>query len=421
MDGLNMSRRIRRTPYTDRVEQAGVRGFSVVNHMLLPKAFQATVEQDYWHLREHVQLWDVSCQRQVQITGPDASALVQWMTPRNIARAKVGDCFYIPIIDAQGGMINDPVMLKLAEDRFWLSIADSDVLLYALGLALGRGWDVEVSEPDVSPLAIQGPKAEDLLAGLFGAHIRDIGFFKYGWIDFQGTKQLIARSGYSRQGGFEIYLDGGHLGSALWDAIWDAGQAHHITPGCPNLIERIEGGLLSYGNEFTRENNPFEIGHGKFCVIGPIGRFVRRIPLRWNNVGTAKFLLFLGSVCKLLILLYRAVLRLVRRSFRPQRDFAVLRPFLDREAVFPVSCPAIWPPESHLLCALKSACVQNVRWPRRHGRSIRLRRMLCRSVLPRLISPMFLVFRFSTVSNSSLRERPSRSSRVMARLSPGRA
>ena len=280
MDGLNMSRRIRRTPYTDRVEQAAVRGFSVVNHMLLPKAFQPTVEQDYWHLREHVQVWDVSCQRQVQIAGPDAAALVQWMTPRNIARAKVGDCFYIPIIDAQGRIINDPVMLKLAEDRFWLSIADSDVLLYAMGLALGRGWDVEVSEPDVSPLAVQGPKAEDLLAGLFGEHIRDIGFFKYGWIEFEGTQQLIARSGYSRQGGFEIYLNGGHLGSAFWDAIWQAGQAFNITPGCPNLIERIEGGLLSYGNEFTRENNPFEIGHGKFCVIDGSIDYIGRAALQ---------------------------------------------------------------------------------------------------------------------------------------------
>ncbi len=280
MDGLNMSRRIRRTPYTDRVEQAGVRGFSVVNHMLLPKAFQPTVEQDYWHLRKHVQIWDVSCQRQVQVTGPDASALVQWMTPRNIARANVGDCYYIPIIDGQGGMINDPVMLKLADDRFWLSIADSDVLLYAMGLALGRGWDVEICEPDVSPLAVQGPKAEALLALLFGEHIRDIGFFKFGWIDFQGTRQLIARSGYSRQGGFEIYLDGGHLGSALWDTIWEAGQTHNITPGCPNLIERIEGGLLSYGNEFTRENNPFEIGHGKFCMVDGSIDYIGRAALQ---------------------------------------------------------------------------------------------------------------------------------------------
>ena len=276
MDGLNMSRRIRRTPYTGKVEEAGVRGFSVVNHMLLPKAFGTTVEEDYWHLRKYVQIWDVSVQRQVQITGPDAAALVQWMTPRNISKAKVGDCFYIPIIDANGGMINDPVMLKLAEDQFWLSIADSDLLLYAMGLALGRGMDVEITEPDVNTLAIQGPKAEDLLASVFGNDIRNIGFFKYNWIEFQGTQQLMARSGYSRQGGFEIYLNGSHLGPELWDTIWEAGLPFNISAGCPNLIERIEGGLFSYGNEMTRENNPFEIGHGKFCVtdgsIDYIGR-----------------------------------------------------------------------------------------------------------------------------------------------------
>ena len=143
-DGLHMSRRIRRTPYTSKVEQAGVRGFSVVNHTLLPKAFQPSVEEDYWHLREHVQLWDVACQRQVQIQGPDAAKLVQWMTPRDINQALVGDCFYVPIIDADAGLINDPVMLKLAEDKFWLSIADSDVLLYAMGLALGRDMDVQI-------------------------------------------------------------------------------------------------------------------------------------------------------------------------------------------------------------------------------------------------------------------------------------
>jgi dimethylsulfoniopropionate demethylase len=280
MDGLNMSRRIRRTPYTDRVEQMGVRGFSVVNHMLLPKSFQASLEEDYWHLREHVQIWDVSCERQVQIKGPDAAALVQWMTPRDIGKARVGDCLYVPIIDANAGLINDPVMLKLSEDRFWLSIADSDVLLYAMGLALGRGLDVEVSEPDVSPLAIQGPKAEDLLAGLFGEHIREIGFFKYGWIEFQGTRQLIARSGYSRQGGFEVYLKGGHLGTALWDAIWQAGQAFNIAPGCPNLIERIEGGLFSYGSEMTRENNPLEIGLGKFCALDGSVDYIGRAALQ---------------------------------------------------------------------------------------------------------------------------------------------
>ncbi|MGI9391339.1 MAG: dimethylsulfoniopropionate demethylase [Boseongicola sp.] len=274
-----MSRRIRRTPFTERVEAAGVRGFSVVNHMLLPKAFARSIEEDYWHLRKHVQIWDVSCQRQVEINGPDAAQLIQWMTPRDIGSAGVGDCLYVPLVDESAGMINDPVLLKLAEDRYWLSIADSDVLLFAKGLALGAGLNVRVFEPDVSPLAIQGPKAEDLLVGLFGTHVRDIGFFKFDWIEFAGTRQLIARSGYSRQGGYEIYLDDSLLGGDLWDMIWAEGKKHSMSPGCPNLIERIEGGLLSYGNEMTHENNPLEIGLGKFCNLDGSVDYLGRVAL----------------------------------------------------------------------------------------------------------------------------------------------
>ena len=265
--GLNMSRRIRRTPYTDRVETVGVRGFSVVNHMLLPKAFERTVDEDFLHLREQVQIWDVSCQRQVEISGPDAAKLVQWMTPRNISRMKLGQCFYLPITDENGGMINDPVLLKLAEDHFWLSIADSDVMLWARGLALGRGLSVLVDEPDVSPLAVQGPKAADVLATIFGEGIRALGFFKYGFFEFEGTQQVIARTGYSRPGGYEVFLRGSHLGPALWDRIWEAGKPYGISPGCPNVPDRIEAGLLSYGNEFTRENNPLECGMEKYCTL----------------------------------------------------------------------------------------------------------------------------------------------------------
>lgn len=265
--GLNMSRRIRRTPYSDRVEKHGLSGFTVVNHMLLPKAFERTVEEDYWHLKEHVQLWDVSCQRQVEIRGPDAARLVQWMTPRSIVQAKIGQCLYLPLVDEDGGMINDPVLLKLAEDRFWLSIADSDVLLWAKGLARGASMDVTVEEPPVAPLAVQGPKSEDLMSALFGEEIRDLRFFRFGLFPFQGKQQVIARCGFSRGDGFEIYLDDPDLGPALWDTVWDAGQAFNIAPGCPNLIDRIEAGLLSYGNEMTRENNPFECGFAKYCRL----------------------------------------------------------------------------------------------------------------------------------------------------------
>jgi len=257
----------RRTPYTDRVEALGGRDFSVVNHMLLPKSFRQSPEEAYWHLREQVQIWDVSCQRQVDIRGPDAGRLAQWMTPRNLSQAAVGDCLYAPLTDASGGLVNDPIALKLADDRWWLSIADSDVLLWALGLATGARLNVGVEEPDVSPLAIQGPRAEALMAAVFGDAIRRLRFFQFARFDFMGSRQVIARSGYSRQGGFEIYLDDSRLGAPLWDALWEAGQAFQIAPGCPNLAERIEGGLLSYGNEMTRDTNPLECNLAAFCDL----------------------------------------------------------------------------------------------------------------------------------------------------------
>ena len=288
---LSMSRRIRRTPYTGRVESAGVRAFTVTNHMLLPKAYRRSVEDDYRHLREAVQMWDVSCQRQVQIEGPDAARLVQMMTPRNIGGARPGDCLYLPLVAPDGGIVNDPVMLKLAEDRYWLSIADSDVLLYALGLATGAGFEVEVSEPDVSPLAVQGPRAEDVMARLFGEEIRRIGFFRFGRFEFGGIEQVVARSGYSGQDGFEIYLRDAALGASLWNAVREAGRDFGIAPGCPNLIDRIEAGLLSYGNDMTRDDNPLELGMAKLCTLDGSIDFVGRAALvRIAETGVARII-----------------------------------------------------------------------------------------------------------------------------------
>lgn len=269
MSKLSVSRRQRSTPYTPRIEALGVTDYSIVNHTVLPKGFGRSVEEDYWHLREHVQLWDVSCQRQVELRGPDAALLTQRMTPRDLRNAKPGTCLYAPIIDNQARMLNDPIILKLADDHFWLSIADSDLLLWAKGLAVGSGLDVHIDEPDVSPLAVQGPRSDDLMANVFGDIVRQIGFFKFEKLDFQGRELVVARTGFSKQGGFEIYLDDSSLGLKLWDALWDAGQSLDVSPGCPNLIERVEAGLLSYGNEMTRENNPIECGLSSFCSFAP--------------------------------------------------------------------------------------------------------------------------------------------------------
>lgn len=264
---LAVSRRLRGTPYTPRVEALGVSDYSIVNHTVLPKGFGRTVEDDYWHLKSHVQLWDVSCQRQVELKGPDAAHLMQLMTPRDMQSAEIGQCLYLPLIDDQAGMLNDPVALKLAEDHYWLSIADSDVLLWAKGLAVGMRLNVAIQEPDVSPLAVQGPKSEQLMERVFGHEVNSIAFFRFKKLDFKGNAVVVARSGYSRQGGFEIYLHDSSLGLALWDALWEAGIDLNIRPGAPNLIERVEGGLLSYGNEFTRENNPLECGMDKYCSL----------------------------------------------------------------------------------------------------------------------------------------------------------
>ncbi|MEM6988378.1 MAG: dimethylsulfoniopropionate demethylase [Pseudomonadota bacterium] len=265
-NGLQMTRRIRRTPYTDRVEALGVSGFTVVNHTLLPKAFGHSVQDDYWHLREHVQLWDVGCQRQVEIQGPDATRLVQWMTPRDMRGVRVGQCVYTPLVDHKGLLVNDPITLKLAEDRYWLSIADSDVALYALGLARGAGLDAEVEEADIWPLAIQGPEAETVVSALFGNHLKDLGFFAFTTIELDGRPCVIARTGYSGQGGFEVYADPTQ-GQLAWDQLWEAGQAHAMRPGCPNLIDRIETGLISFGNDMTRDDSPLEAGLSRWCDL----------------------------------------------------------------------------------------------------------------------------------------------------------
>ncbi len=275
---LVLSRRLRQTPFEHRVFEQGAQAFTVYNHMILSSVY-ASPEEDYRHLCAHVQIWDVSVERQVEVTGRDALALVELVTPRDLSRCRVGQCMYAPLVDENGGIVNDPVIVRLAPDRFWISVADSDVLLWMKGIAYGKGMDVSIFEPEVSPLAVQGPRSYDLMSDLLGEQVRKMKFFRFIETEIAGTPVVLARSGWSGQGGYEIYLQDASKGLDLWDAIWTVGQQYDIRAGCPNLIDRLESGLLSYGSDICLDNNPLECGLSRFCDLDKPAEYMSRAAL----------------------------------------------------------------------------------------------------------------------------------------------
>ena len=278
------SRRIRSTSFSERVENHGVKAYTVYNHMLLPTFF-TTLEEEYHHLKEHVQLWDVSVQREIEISGKDAHQLVQLMTCRDLSKTKVGNCYYVPLIDSNGGMVNDPLIYKL-EDNIWrVCIADSDVLLYAKGIAAGKNLNVKIIEANIDTMAVQGPKSFKLMEEVFGNEITKLKFFKYSFYKFHNKKFLISRSGFSKQGGYEIHVDNIKAGLELYDHLFEIGKKYNIKPGAPNQAERIEGGLLSYGNDMLISDNPFECGFEKLVHLNSDVDFLGKNSLKkiWDK------------------------------------------------------------------------------------------------------------------------------------------
>ena len=261
------AKRLRSTPYTSRIEEQGLKAYTIYNHMLLPAAFDVSMEESYFHLKENVQVWDVAAERQVEISGEDAAELVQLMTCRNLSKSKDGRCYYCPIIDDNAGLINDPVVLRINKNKWWLSIADSDVILFAKGLAIGKNYNVNIIEPNVNIIAIQGPKSFPLMEKVFGKSITDLKFFGFDYFEFRGCKHLIARSGWSKQGGYEVYVQNTKSGLELYDYLFEIGKEFDVKPGCPHLIERIESALLSYGNDFDLNDNPLECGFDKYVNL----------------------------------------------------------------------------------------------------------------------------------------------------------
>ena len=250
---------IRKSPYFNSTVKWGATGFSVYNHMYIPRDF-GSPEKNFWNLVNEAILCDVAVERQVEITGPDAAKFIQLLTPRDLSKLSIGQCKYVLIVNNDGGILNDPVLLRLAENHFWLSLADSDILLWAQGVALNSGLKVKVTEPDVSPLQLQGPTSQEIMVTLFGKDIRDL---KYYWLreyNLDGIPLIISRTGWSSELGYEIYLRDGSKGNELYEKIMTAGKEHGIQPGHTSSIRRIEGGMLSYHADADIHTNPFELG-----------------------------------------------------------------------------------------------------------------------------------------------------------------
>jgi aminomethyltransferase len=274
-----ISFRIRKSPYFAATERYGCRAYTTYNNMYLPLVYKDLVS-DYWHIKKGVTLWDVGCQRQVEIIGPDAYNFLRRLTPRNLTNFQIGQCKYLPLTTPGGGILNDPVCSRLGENHFWLSIADRDIHLWARGLAVGYGMDVTIREPDVSPLAVQGPKSFDVVADLFGEWVRKLGYFWFREVDFNGIPILLARSGWSKQGGYELYLRDGKFGDQLWETVMEAGRPYDIQPATPSSIERVESGLLNYWEDVTEDTNPYEVGLGKFVDLDQGIDFIGKEPLK---------------------------------------------------------------------------------------------------------------------------------------------
>ena len=269
---------LRKSPYSDAALRWGAKGFSVYNHMYIPRDF-GDPRQNFWYLVNDAILCDVSVERQVQIKGPDAAKFTQLLCCRDLSKCQVGQCKYVLITDQDGGIINDPILLKLAEDHFWLSIADSDVLLWARGVAVNSGMDVDISEPDVSPLQLQGPKSRDVLRAAFGDAPTELKYYRFMEFDWDGVPLIISRTGWSSELGYEIFLRDGTQGDKLWEHLMAVGRPLGLKPGHTSSIRRIEAGMLSYHADMTLANNPYEMGMGRLVDLDMEADFISKAAL----------------------------------------------------------------------------------------------------------------------------------------------
>ena len=270
---------IRKSPYFNSTVKWGATGFSVYNHMYIPRDF-GNPEQNFWNLINEAILCDVAVERQVEITGPDAYKFVQLLTPRDLSKLSVGQCKYVLITNHEGGILNDPVLLRLAENHFWLSLGDSDILLWAQGVAVNSGLNVKIIEPDASPLQLQGPNSGKIMQKLFGESIIELKYYWFKELELDGIPLIVSRTGWSSELGYELFLRDGSKGDLLWEKIMEAGKNLGLKPGHTSSIRRIEGAMLSYHADADINTNPYEVGLDRLVSLDSDINFIGKDALK---------------------------------------------------------------------------------------------------------------------------------------------
>lgn len=276
---ISIGPRVRKSPYFDATMRWGARAFTIYNHMYMATHYGDPVEE-YWRLVTDVTLWDVSCQRQIIISGPDAKPFMEYLTPRDLSNCPSDRCLYVLLTDENGGVVNDAVLMHMRENEFWLSPGDGDVVLWAQGIASQTGMDVQVVEGDICPLQLQGPKAPHVAYKLFGDDALEMGYFHVMKTELDGLKLALSRTGWSGELGYELYLEDHIHGNDLWEKVMEAGEEFNITPAAPNTIRSIEGALLSYFSDIRREDNPYTFGLERLVNLDKKADFLGREALR---------------------------------------------------------------------------------------------------------------------------------------------
>jgi aminomethyltransferase len=271
--------RLKRSPYFEATQRYGCRGYTVYNHMFLPIAYDE-LEREYEKLLGGVTVWDVSVERNTEISGPDAYRFMSLLTPRDMAKCAVGYGKYVLLTDEEGGIVNDPVLLRLEENRFWLAAADSDILLWAKGIAYGSGMNVQIRDLDVAPMQIQGPKSRELVQDLFGARVPTLGYYQFFETKLGDIPVIVTRTGWTGELGYELYLLDPARGDDLWERVMEGGKRHGIAPTGPSDIRRIEAGILNYGIDMTLATNPYEIGLERLVDLDKPEPFIGRDALK---------------------------------------------------------------------------------------------------------------------------------------------